>query len=91
MATKSQRKKQKAKRQQRKRLKERQRKKGNVLQGNARHRQRLARQQPRAWNGEMPEDVAVFDDSVLESLSPELASQVSAVREALQVACRIAR
>jgi hypothetical protein len=87
MATKSQRKQQKIRRQQRKRLKERQLKKGNVLQGNSRHRQRLAQQKPRAWNGETPEEVAVFEDSVVESLSPELANQVSAVREALQVAC----
>jgi hypothetical protein len=87
MATKSQRKQQKVRRQQRKRLKERQRKKGNVLQGNSRHRQRLALQKPRSWKGEILEDVAVFDDSVLESLSPELASQVSAVREALEAAC----
>lgn len=57
------------------------------MEANSRHRQRLARQKPRAWNGELPEDVAVFDDSVLASLSPELASQVSAVREALQIAC----
>ncbi|MGH7199004.1 MAG: hypothetical protein ACREJB_00255, partial [Planctomycetaceae bacterium] len=51
---------------------------------NARHRRRLLQQAPKAWPGETPEDVAVFDDSVLESLPPELASQVCAVREALQ-------
>ncbi len=54
------------------------------LGSNTRHQQRLARQRPRAWTGETPEDVAVFDDSVLSTLPPELAQQVSAVREALQ-------
>lgn len=56
-----------------------------VAQGsNSRHRQRLSQQAPRAWAGETPEDVAVFDDSALSVLSPELAQQVSVVREALR-------
>ena len=54
------------------------------LGSNSRHRQRLAQQLPRAWTGETPEDVAVFDDSVLSTLPPEVAHQVAAVREALQ-------
>src|SRR4051812_24335967 len=54
--------------------------------GGARHRERLSRQVPRAWPGEAPEDVAVFEDSALSSLPPELAGQVVAVREALQAA-----
>jgi hypothetical protein len=36
------------------------------------------------WPGETVEDVAVFDDSVLSTLTPEVARQVMAVREALQ-------
>ncbi len=51
---------------------------------NARHRQRLAVQKPVAWQGELAEDVAVFDDSALETLPPEVAAQVVAVREALR-------
>ncbi|HEY4261893.1 MAG TPA: hypothetical protein VGM98_17110 [Schlesneria sp.] len=51
---------------------------------NERHRQRLSQQLPRAWVGEAPEDVAVFDDAVLAALSPDLAQQVSIVRKALQ-------
>ncbi len=53
---------------------------------NQHHRERLARQQPRAWKGELPEDVALFDDAVLATLSAELAEQVLLVREALQAA-----
>lgn len=48
------------------------------------HRERLARQQPRAWAGEPPEDVAMFDDAVLATLPTELAEQVQLVREALE-------
>lgn len=50
---------------------------------NERHRQQLALQVPHAWPGELPEDVAVFDDAVLATLTPELAQQVVAVRDAL--------
>jgi hypothetical protein len=85
MATKSQRRKQKAERNQRKRLKERQRKRGAVPR-NVRHRQRIEQQKPRAWDGELPEDVAVFDDSVFATLPPEVSNQVSAVRDALRFA-----
>ncbi len=53
---------------------------------NARHRQRLAEQVPQAWEGELPVDVAVFDEEVRASLPPELASEVALVRDALQVA-----
>jgi hypothetical protein len=53
---------------------------------NERHRQRLSQQLPRAWASETPEDVAVFDDSVLATLSPDVAQQVSIVREALREA-----
>lgn len=60
---------------------ERQRKTGDV---NSRHRERLAKQVPVAWPGELLEDVAVFDDATLATLSPELAEQVAAVREALE-------
>ncbi len=51
---------------------------------NARHRQRLAQQVPRAWPNETPEDVAVFDDIVFATLPPEIAQQVTAVRDALR-------
>jgi hypothetical protein len=61
-----------------------QRNTGIALGSNARHRQRLSQQLPRAWPGETPEDVAVFDDSALATLPPELAQQVSVVREALE-------
>ncbi|QDU61947.1 hypothetical protein Pan216_28130 [Planctomycetes bacterium Pan216] len=50
----------------------------------ARHRDRVARQIPRAWDGELAEDVAIFDDSVLESLPSESAGHVRAIREALE-------
>lgn len=53
---------------------------------NERHRQRLMLQRPQAWHGETPEDVAVFDESVLATLSPDLVQQVCLVREALQEA-----
>ncbi len=55
---------------------------------NARFRQRIASQRPVAWDDEAPEDVAVFDSAVLETLSPELCEQVSAIREALALVCR---
>jgi len=54
------------------------------LGSHQRHRQRLAQQFPQAWAGEIPEDVAVFDETVLSTLPTELAQQVSLVREALQ-------
>ena len=45
--------------------------------------QRAMRMTPRAGMGECVEDVAVFDDNTRESLSKEMADQVSAVRDAL--------
>jgi hypothetical protein len=51
-----------------------------------RHHQRLLRQIPKAWIGETCEDVAVFDDVVLESLPSEMAAQVWAVRRAFEAA-----
>ncbi len=57
------------------------------LGSNARHRQRLSQQTPRAWPDETLEDVAVFDDSVLSDLPSEVAEQVTAIRAALQDAC----
>ncbi len=91
MATRSQRKKEKHK-QKRKKKKEQSRKRQGAVQqkteipsgSSARHRQRLSRQVPQAWPGEMPEDVAVFDDAVLETLPEETAGEVAAVREALE-------
>jgi hypothetical protein len=55
-----------------------------LVGGNARHRQRLSEQIPVVWSGERIEDVAVFDDRALSTLTPELAQQVAAVREALR-------
>ena len=49
--------------------------------------QRLARMKPASWEGEDIPDAAVFDNSTLDSLSPELLTQACAVREALQLAC----
>jgi hypothetical protein len=57
-----------------------------VRSADSRYRQRLARQKPHPWQGEPPEDVAVFDEAALASLSSELAAEVTAVREALQQA-----
>lgn len=51
---------------------------------NVRHRKRIAQQTPKAWEGETREDAAVFDDAVLETLPPEHADHVAAVRQALQ-------
>ena len=51
------------------------------------HLRRISQQRPQAWPGECPEDVAVYDDAVLDRLAGELADQVKAVREALQLAC----
>ncbi|WP_010582033.1 hypothetical protein [Schlesneria paludicola] len=59
---------------------------GAPLGSNARHRERLSKQIPRAWAGETVEDVAVFDDSVLATLPPDVAQQVSLVREVLHEA-----
>jgi hypothetical protein len=91
MGSKSQRKKEQARRkQQKKRLKTRRQQQEirrtieTASGSNARHRQRLLQQTPKAWASEAPEDVAVFDDAALEGLPPELANQARAVREALQ-------
>ena len=94
MASRSQRRKEKQKRK-RKQKKEQQRKRQAEVQpqirmpsvGMTRHQQRVLKQKPAAWPDELPEDVAVFDDAVLETLSPELIDQVKAVRDALQLAC----
>jgi len=85
MSTKRRRKKnkQKTRRQQRARRAKVQARRTEVT---ARRRRRRERHVPRAWAGETPEDVALFDDAVLSSLPPDLAAQVSAVREALQLA-----
>jgi hypothetical protein len=56
------------------------------LGSNQRHQQRLKQQVPRAWPGETLEDAAVFDESAFALLSPEMAEQVAAVREALEEA-----
>jgi hypothetical protein len=53
---------------------------------NARHRERLARQIPRAWPGETLSDAAVFDDAAFSSLPPELVPEATAVRQALREA-----
>jgi hypothetical protein len=91
MGSKSQRKKERERRKQqkkklkaRKQLQQKRREIQFASAGVARHQQRLLQQTPKAWAGETPEDVAVFDDSVLGSLPPDLAGQVSAVREALE-------
>ena len=48
-------------------------------------KRRIRRLRPSGWDGECVEDVAVFDETALEILSPELAEQVVAVKEALQL------
>lgn len=55
--------------------------------GTSKRMQRILQQKPQAWPGEFPEDVAVFDDTTLETLAPDIAEQVQAVRDALQLAC----
>lgn len=55
-----------------------------ALSSNTHHRQRVLQQVPHAWPGEPPEDVAIFDDAVLATLSPEVGQEVTAVRDALQ-------
>ncbi len=94
MATRSQRRKEK-KKQQRKEKKKQQRTRKTEVESQSRsgtwatsrHRQRVLQQVPHAWPDESLEDVAIFEDSALETLTPEVASQVVAVREALQLAC----
>lgn len=94
MATRSQRRKEKQK-QKRKRKKEQQRKRqaqfrqpvGTPPVGDARQVLRVSQQQPQAWPGETPEDVAVFDDAVLATLPSESSEQVTAIRDALRLAC----
>jgi hypothetical protein len=54
-----------------------------ALGSNSRHRQRLALQVPRAWEGETLVDTAVFDDAVFAALPQDDAQQVAVVREAL--------
>ena len=54
---------------------------------NARHRQRLLKQVPEAWPGEAPEDVAVFDDAVWETLPEKLAERGRRRSRSLQFAC----
>ena len=44
---------------------------------------RVSQQAPVAWPGEQPEDVAVFDDEALSTLSPELSGQAMLIRSAL--------
>lgn len=56
------------------------------LGSNLRHQQRLKQQVPLAWPGEAPEDAALFDESAFALLPPELAAQVTVVREALEEA-----
>ncbi|MGD9857513.1 MAG: hypothetical protein AB7U20_21430 [Planctomycetaceae bacterium] len=87
MATKSRRKKQEAQRRERIRRKQQQQKSASAWKAGARQSQRIAAQLPRAWPGEAAEDVAIFDDAALASLSPELASQVASIRTALQAVC----
>jgi len=57
---------------------------GTISGVNLRHRQRLEQQIPRAWPGELAEDIAVFDTAARSALSPELAQQATAVHEALR-------
>lgn len=94
MASRSQRRKETQK-QKRKKKKEQQRKRQTGTQqkpspmsaGNTRHQQRVLRQRPTAWSEELAEDQAIYDDAVLETLTPDVTGQVIAVRDALQLAC----
>ena len=91
MGSKSQRKKERhAKKRQEKRKEQDRRSQTQTVRGldasigsNERHRQRLQAQKPLAWEGEIPEDVAVFDDAVLVTLSAETGEQVAAIRAAV--------
>ncbi len=48
-------------------------------------KRRVSRVRPLAWADETPEDVAVFDDTVLARLAPEVAAEVSLVRQSLEL------
>ena len=94
MATKAERRKQKqkqkrqARKDQQRRPAERSRPKAPALPAiQSPDARRIAKQQPRAWEGELPEDVAVFDDAALESLPADAAAHVAAVRAGLADAC----
>lgn len=52
--------------------------------GLSRRLSHLTEQAPQPWENEPPEDVAIFDDAALESLSAELAEQAVAIRSALE-------
>lgn len=93
MATRSQKKKEKHKRKRREKRKRSKNRSQPISQRQPkvsgtvdRHRERLARQTPKAWDGEAVEDVAVFDDAARERVAAEFADQVDAVRESLQLA-----
>ncbi|MCD0462475.1 hypothetical protein [Roseiconus lacunae] len=84
MATKSQRKQQKAKRRERKRRRENKLRQSSPSQ---RLTKRLSRQKPKAWAGELTEDVAIFDDQVFATLAPESQDYVRLIREELTRLC----
>jgi hypothetical protein len=48
---------------------------------------RVVDRSPVAWYGEMLEDVAVFDDSIRQTLSDEMQSQAVLIRQALEEVC----
>ena len=76
--------KRKEKRKKQEQSRARQEQRGEIyVASNARHNEHMARQVPHAWQDELREDVAVFNNEVMSTLSPELAVQVTAVRQAL--------
>ncbi len=88
MANKTQKRAQQAKRKEEKRRRERvrEKKRQSNLQEN-RLEKRLAKQSPEAWQGELPADVAIFDDHVLQTLDAESLEQAKTVRDAIAEVC----
>ncbi len=79
-------------RKQRKKQKEKQKRKelqrkSATFQPNVRHRQRIAQQLPRAWEGETTEDVAFFDPVVHGRLDADRQREVADARAALALLC----
>ncbi len=52
-------------------------------------KERLAKQVPEAWAGENLSDAAVFDEAAFQTLEADLQSQVTNIRESLQLVCKL--
>ncbi|MEM6468849.1 MAG: hypothetical protein AAF802_04720 [Planctomycetota bacterium] len=88
MATKAQRRSQKAQKKERKRRRERLRAKERGTSSAKRLGERLGKLTPVAWDGELPEDVAIFNDAVFSELPTEAQEHATRVRAGLQAVCK---